>query len=110
MSFRIGVHATSPRTATRGEGAALLPALLLMLVTLVGTFLIGTMPREGQTQYAVIAAPWAEMVGLVTAADGALVEAGKLVLEKVPFNLRNSLDGAMRSLGCGQQRNPSRCG
>ncbi|PZW48260.1 hypothetical protein C8P66_1057 [Humitalea rosea] len=71
----------SPQCPTGRESSALLPPLLLSLVTLVGAFLIGTMPREGQTQYAVIAAPWAglaEMVGLVAAADGAIVNVGGL--------------------------------
>ncbi len=65
----------------RGQGRIVtwLAPTLLLIVSLIATLAIGLAPRAGQAQYAVIGAPWKtldEMVGIVAAADGALVDAG----------------------------------
>jgi hypothetical protein len=65
----------------RGVWAGLLPAATLLLSSTLGLLIIGSAPQAGQTQLAVVAAPWkslvqtAEMIG---AADGVIVEAGGL--------------------------------
>lgn len=65
----------------RSAWAGLIPATLLLLFSTIGALLIGSAPRTGQTQLAIIAAPWknlvqtAEMVG---AAGGSIIEAGGL--------------------------------
>jgi hypothetical protein len=58
-----------------------MPAALLLLCSVIGVATIGLAPRSGQTQLAVVAAPWKSLVQtaeLVGAADGAVVEAGGL--------------------------------
>jgi hypothetical protein len=65
----------------RDKWGDLLPASILLLVTAFGALIVGLTPRAGQTQFAVVAAPWhnlvqtAEMVGV---AGGAIVDAGRL--------------------------------
>jgi hypothetical protein len=65
----------------RGVWADLIPATALLLFSILGAFMIGVAPRAGQTQLAVVAAPWkslvqtAEMIG---AAGGVVVDAGGL--------------------------------
>lgn len=56
-----------------------LMVLLLALFSVVGALAVGLTPQAGQTQLAVIAAPWRglnEMVSLVAAADGTIVDVG----------------------------------
>jgi hypothetical protein len=68
-------------TVSRNPWSGLLPAAALLLSSVFATLLIGLAPAAGQTQLAVIAPPWwnlmqtAEMVG---AAEGDVVDIGGL--------------------------------
>ncbi|WP_213671694.1 hypothetical protein [Roseococcus pinisoli] len=64
-----------------GKFGSALAVLLFLAFGLAGPLAIGMMPRDGQTQFAVIAAPWRgleETAALVAAADGRIVDAGGL--------------------------------
>jgi hypothetical protein len=70
-----------PQDGRRQGGATALPVFVLLLFSLFGPLAVGLMPRDGQTQFAIVAAPWkgaGEMVALVAAADGAILDAGGL--------------------------------
>jgi len=65
----------------RDASDVLLPTAALLLVSLFGALATGMVPRNGQTQFAVIAAPsagLAEMTGLVATAGGSILDAGSL--------------------------------
>ncbi|TCH99657.1 hypothetical protein EJV46_02995 [Roseococcus sp. SYP-B2431] len=73
--------APGPRDGRRQDGAAAVPVLALLLFSLLAPVAVGLMPQDGQTQFAIIAAPWKgsdAMVALVAAADGTIVDAGGL--------------------------------
>lgn len=58
-----------------------IPVILLLILSLLGPIAVGAAPRDGQTQFAVIASPWkalGDMVALVIEADGAVVDTGGL--------------------------------
>ena len=76
---------SAPHLATGGLDTAAtritsgLMVLLLALFSVVGALAVGLTPQAGQTQLAVIAAPWRglnDMVSLVAAADGTIVDVG----------------------------------
>ncbi len=73
---------TAGRTRSRARKlVAALSVLLFLTFGLAGPLVIGLMPRAGQTQFAIVAAPWKgvdDMVALVASADGLIVDAGGL--------------------------------
>jgi hypothetical protein len=63
------------------RGGATLPVVLLLLFSLLAAPVASLAPREGETQFAVIASPWqgfGDMMALVADADGTIVDAGRL--------------------------------
>ena len=65
----------------RGNWRDLRPAAILLVISVLGSVVAGSLPRAGDTRFAVIAPPWyglAEAVELVGRAGGAVVDAGGL--------------------------------
>ncbi|SDC37326.1 hypothetical protein [Belnapia rosea] len=67
------------RSGWHSPWAPLLPAALLLLVSLAGLLVVGLLPAEGASQYAVLGPPWSrtgEMFALVDTAGGAVLDTG----------------------------------
>lgn len=66
-------------TARRSAWVPLIPAVLLLMASLIGSMAIGLMPRAGATQYAVLGPPWlgpGRMLALVDEAGGVPLDTG----------------------------------
>jgi hypothetical protein len=71
-----------PRVAAaRGNWRDLQPAAILLVISVLGSAVAGSLPRADDTRFAVITPPWyglAEAAELVGRAGGAVVDAGGL--------------------------------
>jgi hypothetical protein len=68
-------------SAGRKPWSGLLPALALLLSSVLGALVAGLVPAAGQTQVAVVTAPWwglMRTVEMIGAADGTILDAGGL--------------------------------
>lgn len=77
----ISSSATEAHDGCRTAASAALPAVLLLAFSLIGALVVGLVPRNGQSEFAVIGSPWrglGEMAEMVAAADGSVVDAGGL--------------------------------
>lgn len=66
-------------TARRSAWLPLMPAVLLLMASLIGSMAVGLMPRSGATQYAVLGPPWlgaGRMLALVDEAGGVPLDTG----------------------------------
>jgi len=69
------------RTISRNPWSGLLPSAALLLCSAFAALLIGLAPTAGQTQFAVITAPWWDLsrtAALVGAAEGDILDVGGL--------------------------------
>jgi hypothetical protein len=83
MTQTIPTHFATPpcEAAARGNWRDLWPAMILLVISVLGSIVAGSLPRPGDTRFAVIAPPWyglAEAAELVGKAGGAVVDAGGL--------------------------------
>ena len=69
------------RTISRNPWSGLLPSAALLLCSAFAALMVGLAPTAGQTQFAVITAPWWDLsrtAALVGAAEGDILDVGGL--------------------------------
>jgi hypothetical protein len=88
--------------AARGNWRDLRPAAILLVISVLGSAVAGSLPRTGDTRFAVVAPPWyglADAAALVDKAGGAVVDAGGLPNVIIAQSANSGFVGALYRQG-----------